>query len=418
MQNKKTFIESVKENIPHDLVRIALKKRLEENGVTNRAATEAFLTHVLTGQEGVFEWSDGNGSNNETVRVEFTDQDGAELLEAMDEFVKEALPGLIQDSVNDGAKLLLNDLDERWPDWKLIERGEVRRFCDRIDLRWSKGLDPLRMMLNASRELGQEYADKPSDSQGKEEEKRKVISLLHARACQTTQEILTLLENGLADGAYARWRTLYEITVVALYISQSSNEAARRYVAHRAVSARDELENSYKFSGLTYEPTLLSDTEKKIEDAYQAVVNAYGKSFKGGYGWAAESLNVKSPNFGHLENAISWGKLPPEYKSASFKVHAGVAGLIRMLGVPTDEKVVLTGATNAGLQLPAISTAFSLLQITSLVLEEVDDFEVAVKIKVLIALRDRVESECVCAAQKLEKDELKVRAAFPNKNDQ
>ena len=93
-----------------------------------------------------------------------------------------------------------------------------RHFSDRIDLRWSKGLGPLRMMLIASREVGELFAEKLKRSKAKKGIlKRKTLMILHMRAYRTTLEILTLIENGFPDGAYARWRTLYEITVVAFF---------------------------------------------------------------------------------------------------------------------------------------------------------------------------------------------------------
>ncbi|WP_217430933.1 DUF5677 domain-containing protein [Sphingomonas bacterium] len=49
---------------------------------------------------------------------------------------------------------------------------------------------------------------------------------LHARACQVVFEIITLMENGLADGAMARWRTLHEITVVATILAEHGEELA------------------------------------------------------------------------------------------------------------------------------------------------------------------------------------------------
>src|SRR5437870_8332031 len=64
----------------------------------------------------------------------------------------------------------------------------------------------------------------------------------HVRACQVTDEIITLLENGFADGAMARWRTLHEIAVVTSLISQHGIELAERYVAYQAVEAKRALD--------------------------------------------------------------------------------------------------------------------------------------------------------------------------------
>lgn len=42
-------------------------------------------------------------------------------------------------------------------------------------------------------------------------------------------EILTLVKNGLADGAFARWRSLFELSVISNFISSNSEEVAKAY---------------------------------------------------------------------------------------------------------------------------------------------------------------------------------------------
>ena len=60
---------------------------------------------------------------------------------------------------------------------------------------------------------------RPLGVRGKQDKVR-VLLIRLVRACQVTDEIICLLENGFADGAMARWRTLHEIAVVAVVISQ------------------------------------------------------------------------------------------------------------------------------------------------------------------------------------------------------
>lgn len=399
------------DKVPKRFLRRALKKKLKQQGIKDKDAIRAFADHVLAGEDGSFEWDDGDDGPAKKVTIKFTEQDSDEVLEAMNDFLEEGLPKVVNGSIDDGAKSLVKSLKKSWPEIKLNARYESQHFNDRIDLRWSKGLDPLRMMLIASREVGEVFAEKLARSKASRGLlKREALFVLHTRACQTTLEILTLIENGLPDGAYARWRTLYEITVVAFFISRFGDEAAKRFMAHDVVSTRESLVNEYKFSGKIYDPKMLEGEERDIEDDFHAVVQEFGKSFAGHYGWAADSLSKKSPRFQDLEEAVDWGALPPEYKWSSFKVHAGSAGALRTLGSIGDDMVIHAGATNAGLQTPAIDTAVSLLQITSLVFPYPNQLETAVQAKALLILRDKVVKECRKAAQKLRKDELAIRS--------
>lgn len=418
MDDMRKVIEAQIEELPRYFLRRALKRKLNEQGVNDKDAIEAFADHALSGDKSTFKWDDGDDGDDgpeKKINIEFTEEDGQKLLETMNDFLEEGLPKAVNSSIKNAAKSLVRGLEKRWPEVKLDQKYETRHFSDRIDIRWSKGLDPLRMMLTASREVGQEFADKLERSKAKKGiSKREALMILHTRACQTTLEILTLIENGLPDGAYARWRTLYEITVVAFFIDRFGDEAADRYMAHDFVSARDSSVNLMRFAGRRYDPEELEGDAKVIEEDFQAVVQEFGKSFAGHYGWAADSLNKKSPRFQDLEEAVDWGALPPEYKWSSFKVHAGSAGTLRTLGIVGDRQVIHAGATNAGLETPAISTAFSLLQITSLVFPNPTHVETAVQMKSLVILRDKVVKECRKAARRLEQEELAIQADTGN----
>lgn len=410
MDKMKKLVHEELEKIPRQFLRRALKKKLKDQGITDKGALEAFTDHVLSGDKGKFKWDDGVEGPEQKITIIFTEEDSDEIFGAMNTFLKEDLPNVIEGSINDSAKSLVKDLEKRWPEVKLDAKYESQHFSDRIDLRWSKGLDPLRMMLIASREVGEVFAEKLAKSKAKKGIfTREAIMILHMRACQTTLEILTLIENGLPDGAYARWRTLYEITVVAFFVSRFGDEAAERYLAHDAVSARESLFNEFKFAGELYDPSSLEGEARQIEDDFLEVVSKFGTSFKGQYGWAAHSLGENAPRFKHLEEAVDWGALPPEYKLSSFKVHAGSAGALRTLGTVGNNSVIHAGATNAGLQTPAIDTAFSLLQITSLVFPNPNQMDTAVQMKALLILRDKVVTECRKAAKKLEEDEVRYQ---------
>lgn len=49
------------------------------------------------------------------------------------------------------------------------------------------------------------------------------------RACQVYREIVCLSKHGFADGAFARWRTLYESAVITLFINEYGDDVAKSY---------------------------------------------------------------------------------------------------------------------------------------------------------------------------------------------
>ena len=265
------------------------------------------------------------------------------------------------------------------------------------------------MLLTCAREINEKFLEKLVRSTAKTGlVRRHVFILLHQRACQTTMEIIALLENGLADGALARWRTLYEVGVVASLIDMHGDDIAQRYLDHDCVAMKRSLNNALKHDDPALSPSISKRVQRQIDRDLEEVISKYGTEFKSSYGWASFHIGRKNPKFQDLEVAAGVDALPPTYKWASFKVHAGVSGLLRNLGNMSEYLPTLAGASNAGIDEPAMNSAHTLLQITSLLYGKSNRLEDTIELAVLCRLRDEVVSECGRAARKLEKDERKL----------
>lgn len=407
----KKILEKHAQDAPKHILRRAISKKLQAQGIEDDTLAEALTNHIASGNNGSFLWDTDDTTPNRNIDLKFTDEDFSEILVNIDKFLNKDIPTAISNILKDGSKNLVKSLDKSWPLVKIYDRNEIQRFRDNLDFRWSPALDPLRMLLISSREIGQNFANKLAKSRAKTSiHKRQAIAILHMRACQTAMEIIVLLENGLPDGAYSRWRTLYEISVVSFIIDKFGHDIAERYLAHDAVSIREYIVNEFKHGGKVYDPKTLLGEHKEIEDDFQQAISKFGNHFAGPYGWAADSLGQKSPRLQDLEKAVDWNSLPPEYKWASYKVHAGVSGTVRTLGTIGGRPIIHAGATNAGIETPAVNTAFSLLQITSLVFYKPTDIETQIQMHSLIALRDRVLNKCQKIARLLEEEDMEFQS--------
>jgi len=401
-------ITEIVKQVPRRLVRRMIQKKLEAQSITDDALLETLTDHILLGGDEPFRWENEAEDDTEVV-IAFSARDAEDLLADMKHAIDVSLPEAITEAVAATSSSVVRRMEKQWPEIKLSERHEMQFFKDRLDLRWAPVLDPLRMMLVSAREVGETFALKLSRSKAKKDlTKRKVLVMLHARACQTTLEILMLLESGLPDGAYARWRTLYEISVVCFLISRFGDEIAERYLAHEIVSDRESVINELRHEGKFYEPEKMERGFRDLEADYQAAVAKYGATFKSPYGWAAHSLSLRAPRFADLEEAVDWPSLPSDYKWSSYKVHAGVAGTVWTLGTLGDRRVMLAGATNAGLQVPAVNTAYSLLHVTSVLFGTLSDVEIQVQMHALILLRDKVLANSRKVAKRLKQDHIEI----------
>ncbi len=191
---------------PAALLSKFISEKLAAEGHAERPGfVEALTKHLLGGGTEPFDWDDGS---DDDVIIDFTDADTKQLDELTKEFVS-ALPDVVTQISSEAAKAILKTLKRDWPGQAEFERESLQGFSRRLEARWCKGFDSLRMLLTMVREMGGEvHAGARRSRSSKNQAIRSILLRLHTRACQVTAEIITLMENGFADGAMARWRKL------------------------------------------------------------------------------------------------------------------------------------------------------------------------------------------------------------------
>ena len=56
------------------------------------------------------------------------------------------------------------------------------------------------------------------------------LQKLQARATQQYLEIMTLVKNGFSDGAFARWRSMYELSIISSFILKFGDTVAEEFI--------------------------------------------------------------------------------------------------------------------------------------------------------------------------------------------
>ncbi|WP_150127023.1 DUF5677 domain-containing protein [Sphingomonas panacis] len=372
----------------------------------------AFADHIIARVEKPFEF---NSADERDITIEFTPAEIQNIEREIHSFVKTEVPSIITKIIDDSAQIILKSLKGDWRaqrDWQLATGGGFR---ERLEERWGAAFDILRMMYTISHEIGAIVEQRRRRSRAKRNlVLQDTIRHLHVRACQVVAEILCLMENGFADGAMARWRTLHEITIVAAVIAHFGEDLAVRYRAHEAVEAKRAMDR-YQASHSTLGLAPLSKKEiAEVESAYAQALVLYGDRFGSEYGWAGFHLGLKKPRFIDLEQAAGKIEMRAYYGMASYNVHAspkGIAfrlGLLRELGSPTG----LAGASNIGFVDPAQLSAFDITFVTGLILRSgnIDDM---IQLKILILLRDNIMSKLERANRRIMREH---RSLLKNKS--
>ena len=376
----------------------AILEKLREQGVcTDGFPIDAFVDHALSSQKGTFSW-DGDPDTDRVVTVSFTDQEERDLLSYIEELSDPArVADLIQESVQLAGRSLLRRLEKDWPAQKRHEDSVLYAFRKGIEATWGEPLDCFRILLTASRELFMGEAESFRKSKAKRNwHLREAMLGMHARALRTATAVLVLLENGLADDAYTRWRTLYELSVLAAFVSRHGDEAAKRYLLHEAVALKKRLENELAWGA----KKIPKKQQREIKENYDAVVSEYGKHFKNDYGWAAGFVEGNySPKFVDIEEYVRGQRIAPPYKESSLQIHGGRAGL---LGLGSNDDVPVIGHSDLGLDIPLMHASFCLLQITTMHLSHCPSWD-SVMVSCLIDLERKIDRLCRKAARRLEK---------------
>ena len=114
------------------------------------------------------------------------------------------------------------------------EKANAVEFIARQEQSWGKCFAASQTMYTMAVESAQEYSKFVSDNAGAQIVKEKQFTMLvlqhiHGRACQEFLEILYMLRLGFADGAYARWRSMFELCCNAKFIVTYGEQTAKKY---------------------------------------------------------------------------------------------------------------------------------------------------------------------------------------------
>lgn len=392
--------------LPKTILHRLLARKVKEAGVDMPPEiVDAFVEHVLSQKEGQFVWNDAPDGEDTSVKLVITEEDGQEVNAAVARAL-EAMPEAVLKATEAASNRLFKRFCERWEVEHDAQRYDLEGFRNNMEERWGKGLGYLRMLLTCSREAGRNTSKRHNKSKSKKHMYRRwVLVRLHARACQVTDEIICLMENGFADGAMARWRTLHELSVVATLISDGDEDLAERYILHDAVEVKRQADD-YDATQVPLGFSPINKREREfIEREYKAVLDRFGLAFAHPYGWAAKCLNHKRPTFKELQVAADRAGMNSYYKMASFNVHAGARSLFFNLSSMGDQDLILAGRSNAGLVEPGERAAQTLSLITSLYVGGTFDFDRIAELNALLNVRDAVSPALQRASKRLLREE-------------
>lgn len=386
-----------------------LKRKFSEQGVKISSARAEIIARQSLAGKTTFTLP---GNRTEPLQITFTKEDSDGVVKWIEGFLEKDLQDLLLKMQDDLASRTFVTLKRRWPAESRRQKQESSEFRSRLYGRWKTGISKLHMLVTMGRELGDNI------NQGARKNPATlgpmvvdVLTRLHARSCQVAEEVIVLLETGFANGAMARWRTMHEIAVTAAFISEHRNECAQRYADHQIVeSYRGAQEYEAVHKRLGYVPIPPKELDE-IRTQYDKLIQKYGKSFGGQYGWAAKDLPGVQPTFKEIEKAAKIDHLRGHYRMASHGVHANPKGIFFSMTSLFPSEVLLAGASNSGLADAGAGAVHSLLMVSATLLSLSPNFDHQVAVRSMGLLGDEISSAFQAAHDKLYRDEERLRAA-------
>ena len=201
--------------------------------------------------------------------------------------------GIIEEVLNEGkevmSKGMVDDLEATMYERVLETRAHKAEFMARHEQIWGKGFIASEAMYEIVLEMVGDYNHYLIDLDEVETQDKKyryvVLREIHARACQQFLEIIYLMKAGFADGAYARWRSMYELSVVVEFIKSNEEKVAKSYLEFadsedkwynwaKVASCFEERKGNIRFNDIQQKCDLSSENWKKQYELANKVVHA------------------------------------------------------------------------------------------------------------------------------------------------
>lgn len=287
------------------------------------------------------------------------------LLEAIESggLSADQIKAAIESLIGEGHQELFESLKLTSPEM-LAEERELRvGFEDRNYRRWKEPFDLLAMLLRMCSEIGEAHSHGgPSSGDPLVFD---MLASLHPRGLLVSNEIQCLMRGSFADAALARWRTLHELTVVAMFIVKHGHYAALCYRLSFEF-ARERAAKQYNEYSERANLSRFSDADiSEMSQASEEAAKELGCRLKGDWGWAAGFLASDRPTLYDLECDVGMDHWRPRVRWASQNTHAGYRELMGTLGMSEAKEFVFqVGPSNSGLVDPLHMTAISQMNLT------------------------------------------------------
>jgi len=376
-----------------------LATKLNAKGIAVTEEIKEKIIYLL--KSGQISKNDLNALNFTSIKL--TVNDFKKAIKEVENLINNSTDVFIENNLSEMVDELSKEFIKDWPRNLKEQIDSNKVFKKEFNELWSIPLEKLKMCITFARELGNEASLSLQDENYSP--KIDLLSRLHGRGCQVALEVYHLLMEGFADGAMARWRTLHEISVVALFISDHDDDLAQRYFDHEIIESFKAAKQYQEYSErLGYEK--MTEIEfNEFKSDRDEIIKKYEENFDDSYGWANKILKKRVKQFEIIEKKIELDHLRCHYKMASYNVHANPKGVMFKHSMPNRD-CIITGPSIFGLAEPGQNTAISLNKLVLPLYSFNSDMKFLVKGRVLHKIVEDVCDSFIEVHEHLKENDL------------
>lgn len=270
------------------------------------------------------------------------------------------------------------------------ERAVVRA----IRRRWAEPIRLLSSLNTVSVELGSCVSTylQSGSSHSVPREHWQTLVRLHARGCQIADELLSLFESGHPDAMLARWRSLFELAVVARVIAIGGPDTSTRFRLHRVVDAARGLR---EYATLFPKDQSMQRDAQGAEQRVQELCDEYGRGFRRDFGWAGSVVGKSNPKWSDLVTAAGTPQFGVLHRSANQELHASSHSAYIRWGSPEPGRQLFIGKSDEGFAEPVHATALSLNILSGAVIQLVQSQIGTASLLVCLCIAEQIGEQVV-----------------------
>ena len=319
---------------------------------------------------------------------------------------------LVQHSIKSSSDILYNGFDKDKDNELKDVRKYTEGFNNRLYKTWKKPIDYFESLI----ELISSYTYSFTETFYEEAYNNNnllfnALQNIQARSLLISRECLTLIKNGYPDGAFSRWRTIYELSVIGkLLYDENNDDLCEKYLNYYHIQEYKDEKTSRERGHQDH----TDESFKILKQNYDFMINKYGKDYDNGdYGWANSLFNQKKVTFKQIKDKVDMDKLYGYYKLSSSYIHGNHKANEESLGlIPNLEKLKLVGPSNYGLSIPMQNVAISLVHISTYFFLTYSNLDVWTACSIMNKFLDKIIVESNKVQVKIEQKENKLRKIY------